>query len=162
MTDRQAAAIKPQNISGVILCGGQSLRFGSNKALTEVGGLPVIKRVADTMVPLFCETILITNSPDDYSFLDLPMYQDIIKGIGPLGGIYTGLSHIKNNTAFFAACDMPFLNQDLIKYMIDMSQDYDITVPRQKKFSEPLHAIYSKSCIPVIQKKIDSNCICLM
>jgi molybdenum cofactor guanylyltransferase len=98
-----------QGITGVILAGGKSSRFGSNKAFASMNGTQLIERVIAIMGSIFKDLIIITNDPDEYSFLGLPMYEDLIKGLGPLGGIYTGLEKIPEKTGFFVACDMPFL-----------------------------------------------------
>ena len=75
-----------RDVTGVILAGGKSRRFGKNKALVEIDGIPLIGRVVSVMKSVFQHLVLITNTPDEYSYLKLPMYEDIIKGLGPLGG----------------------------------------------------------------------------
>ena len=100
-----------KDVTGVILAGGKSLRYGRNKALVKIDGIPLIERVINVMGSLFRHLILITNTPHEYSYLKLPMHEDLIKGLGPLGGIFTALMTIRNEAGFFVACDMPHLNQ---------------------------------------------------
>ena len=144
-------------VSGVILAGGKSRRYGQNKALVNINGIPLIKRVLRVMETLFSSTILITNTPDTYSFLNLPMFEDRIKGLGPLGGIFTGLNVISEKAGFFVACDMPFLNPDLIRYLVTARQGFDVVVPTFSGKFEALHALYTQNCLPEIEQMIHAG-----
>jgi molybdopterin-guanine dinucleotide biosynthesis protein A len=156
-TNIREAVTPVKDIAGVILAGGKSRRFGSNKAFADINGQPLIERVISTLTPIFDELIIITNNPDEYAFLGLPMHEDLIKGLGPIGGIYTGLEKIKNSRGFFVACDMPFLNEKLIQYMAGLSREFEAVVPKIDWKMEPLHAVYSKGCIPTIKELIDAG-----
>ncbi|SPD73227.1 Molybdenum cofactor guanylyltransferase [uncultured Desulfobacterium sp.] len=145
------------DISGVILAGGKSSRYGRNKALEKIDGISLIERVAGVMGSVFEHLIIITNTPDEYAFLNIPMHGDFIRGLGPIGGIYTGLSVIHNTSGFFVACDMPLLNQDLIRYMTNKRAGFDVVVPRINGMIETLHAVYAKGCIPAVKRLIASK-----
>jgi molybdopterin-guanine dinucleotide biosynthesis protein A len=106
---------------------------------------------------LFQEVILSTNSPLDYLDHDAIIVTDIIKDKGALGGIYTGLFFASHEHAFVSACDMPFLNKSFIKYMIEHCGNNDIIVPKSSDGLQPLHAIYSRRCLPAIKRKIDRD-----
>jgi molybdopterin-guanine dinucleotide biosynthesis protein A len=142
-------------ISGIILAGGKSSRYGRNKALVEISGVRLIERVIGVMEPLFERLIIITNTPQDYAYLRLPMVEDLIKGLGPLGGIFTGLQTMGDKSGFFVACDMPFLSAELIHHMVDVMEDFDVVVPKVDWKIEALHAIYNKRCIPAVKELID-------
>ena len=146
-----------RDVTGVILAGGKSSRFGINKALVEINGSRLIDRVTGLLSPIFKRIILITNSPQDYSYLRLPIYEDLIRGLGPIGGILTGLENIHDKAGFFIACDMPFVSEDLIRYMASVRGDFDAVVPKIDWKMEPLHALYTKSCLPVIKELIASG-----
>ena len=146
-----------KGITGIVLAGGKSSRFGRNKALVEIDGIRLIERVIGVVEPLFENLLVITNAPQDYAYLNLPMVEDLIKGLGPLGGIFTGLKTISDEAGFFVACDMPFLNAGLIRHMAHLAEDFDVVVPKLDWKIEPLHAIYSKSCIPAIEELIDNR-----
>jgi molybdopterin-guanine dinucleotide biosynthesis protein A len=146
-----------KDVTGVILAGGKSLRYGRNKALVRIEGIPLIERVVNVMSSLFRRLILITNTPDEYAFLKLPMHKDLIKGLGPIGGIFTALMTIKNSAGFFVACDMPNLNPALIHYMVEIRDGFDAVVPRLQEGTEALHALYGKRCLPPIKQLIDSS-----
>lgn len=147
----------PAAVTGVILAGGKSTRYGENKALVKVGGTSLIEQVVRVMQSQFSRVLLVTNSPREYSHLNLPMHRDLIPGLGPLSGIHTGLSLISGEAAFFAACDMPALNPDLIGYMLSVREDFDVVIPRIGKNVEPLHAIYHRRCLPAIERLIKAR-----
>ena len=146
-----------KGITGIILAGGKSSRYGANKAFVEINGVQLIERVITVMGSLFERLILITNTPHEYAHLNLPMYEDLIKGLGPIGGVLTGLEAISDESGFFVACDMPFINGDLIHYMVEVRDDYDAVVPRISWKMEALHALYRKSCLTAIRELIESN-----
>lgn len=146
------------NISCVILAGGRNTRLGGqNKAFLRVQGKTIIDSIIEKLKLLFKEIIIVTNTPDEYYpyLRKTKIFSDMIENIGPLAGIYTGLSQISNQAAFIVSCDMPFLNIDLIKHQIHEfeNNNYDILVPRINSNIEPLHAVYKKS----ILKKLDNH-----
>lgn len=146
-----------EGVTGVVLAGGKSSRYGKNKALVNVDGMPLISRVLRVIEPLFSTVILITNTPEIYAFLKLPMVEDRIKGLGPLGGIFTGLQAICDNAGFFVACDMPFLNAGLIRYLASVRRGFDVVVPTFAGKYEALHAIYSRRCLTEIEQLIHNG-----
>ena len=146
-----------KGITGIVLAGGKSNRYGRNKALVEMDGIRLIERVIGVVEPIFEHLLIITNTPQDYAYLKLPMVEDLIKGLGPLGGIFTGLQTISDEAGFFVACDMPFVNAELIHHMADVMEDFDAVVPKVDWKIETLHAIYTKSCIPAIKELIDNR-----
>ena len=141
-------------ITGIILAGGKNRRMGKNKAFLEVNGERIIDRTRNLFRELFDEVLLVTNSLPDYLDLNLRMMADLYTGKGALGGIYTGLFHAAHSHAFVAACDMPFLNKDLIRHLIDLSPGYDIVIPKTQDGLQPLHAIYSQNCLPFMEELI--------
>ena len=144
-------------ITGIILAGGKSNRYGKNKALVHFNGVPLIEKGISVLQSLFENLILVTNTPDEYAYLGLPMFRDLIKGLGPLGGIYTGLEAIEDGWGFVTACDMPFLNHDLVRRIVSLKDEFDAVVPRVDWKIEALHALYSKSCLPAIREMINTD-----
>jgi len=144
-------------VAGVVLAGGKSKRYGSNKAFARLGGIPLIERILRVLASTFVHVYIITNSPDEYSYLGLPMYRDIIKGLGPVGGIYTALRVMKEEGGFFVGCDLPLLNRDLIRYMVERAPGYDVVMPKVGEYIEPLHAYYGKECITKIEGVIKAQ-----
>ncbi|HGJ64166.1 TPA: molybdenum cofactor guanylyltransferase [bacterium] len=134
--------------TGVILAGGKSRRLGyKTKALLQVGGKRIIERVLDAVYGVTDKVILITNSPDDYKYLGLFMFSDIISDSGPVGGIYTGLVNSQTHQNIIIACDMPFIKSELLELLILQSDGYDIVIPETIDGYHPLCAVYSKNCI---------------
>ncbi len=154
---RRGRVFPIQGVTGIILAGGKSSRYGRNKALIEINGIRMIERVIGVMEPVFHHLILITNTPHDYAYLQIPMYEDFIKGLGPLGGILTGLEAMSDEAGFVVACDMPFLNNKLVRYMVEVRDDFDAVVPKITWKMEALHALYSNRCLPAIRELIDSR-----
>lgn len=138
-------------ITAIILAGGKSSRMGYDKALIEIEGVTLIKRQLKLLKRFFKEIIIVTNSPQKYRLRGVKLIKDIIRGKGPLGGIYSGLIASSSFYNFVFACDMPFINSGLIKYMVSLKDNFDAVVPKPKKGYEPLFAIYSKDCIPKIR-----------
>jgi molybdopterin-guanine dinucleotide biosynthesis protein A len=138
-------------ITGIILAGGKNLRMGRNKAFLEIDGRRIIDRTKDLFLEVFDEVLLVTNSPLDYLALDLRLVSDLIPDKGSLGGIYTGLFHASHSHAFVAACDMPFLNRGLIGHLAQLAPKFDIVIPKTNDGLQPLHAVYSQSCLPFME-----------
>ena len=114
----------------------------------------MIEVVQERVSDLGDELILVTNKPDEYAYLGLPMVGDVYPDHGPLGGIYTAVSHASHPHTLIVACDMPWLNRPLLKYMLTLRQTANVIIPRWQKFPEPLHAIYSKACLAPIEANL--------
>lgn len=143
--------------TAIILAGGKSSRMGQDKALLPLGEQLMVERTLSFLKSHSAEVIVIANKVKGFSFLKVPVFADIIAECGPLGGIYTGLVRSKTVHNLIVACDMPFLNQDLIKFMLEEIYDYDVVVPEHNGKLEPLCAIYSKNCIKPIEKELREN-----
>ncbi|PKN61035.1 MAG: molybdenum cofactor guanylyltransferase [Deltaproteobacteria bacterium HGW-Deltaproteobacteria-11] len=141
-------------MTGIILAGGENSRMGANKAFVIIEGERLIDRTLKIFRDLFKDVIVVTNSPLDYLDLDVTLVTDIYPGKKALGGIYTGLFYATCPHAFVAACDMPYLNQRFIAWMMEQAPAYDLVVPESPDGLEPLHAIYAKSCLPHMQRRI--------
>jgi molybdopterin-guanine dinucleotide biosynthesis protein A len=146
-----------EHVTGVILAGGSSTRYGRNKAFLRIGGVPLIERIAKEMKRIFTRVILVTNQKRDFEYLKLPMVEDLIKGLGPIGGIYTGLCSISEQAGFFVACDMPLLHKGLIRYMVEAIDNHAAVVPSVGEWVEPLYALYTRSCLDTIKDLIDEK-----
>jgi len=135
------------DITAIILSGGKSLRMGTNKSLLKIGDKTIIERLRDLLQSMFKDVILITNDPDDYKFLGLPIYEDIFRHRGPLAGIHSGLKHSKTNINFIISCDLPFMKKEMINYLIEYKTDKLITVAKADGFIQQLAGKYSKECL---------------
>jgi molybdenum cofactor guanylyltransferase len=147
-------------LSVVIQAGGQSSRMGQDKALKLFLDHPLIQRVIERLQPIADELLVTTNRPEDYAFLNLPLFTDIKPGRGPLGGLYTALFSAKHSIVAVAACDMPFVNVELLKAAseIMVKEETDVVIAKTSKGYEPLHAVYRReACIPAIEAAIASD-----
>jgi molybdopterin-guanine dinucleotide biosynthesis protein A len=150
------------NIAAAILAGGRNTRMGGrNKGLVEIEGVALIRRALDVVRDIFAEVILVTNSPGEFAAYekDCRIITDVVRNIGPLGGIYSALSNTAGEAVFFVACDMPFLHNGLIRRQADCFNraGRDAVVPRAGDFAEPLHAIYKKSLKEDMGRFIERN-----
>lgn len=143
-----------QQISVAILAGGQSRRMGRDKAFLPVGERPVIERVMERVAPLTDDLTLIANEPALYCHLGCQSVGDVYPGKGSLGGIYTAIHAARHDYCLVVACDMPFLNPDLLRYLIELTPGYDVVIPRVEEFPETMHAVYGKRCLEPIQRRL--------
>jgi molybdopterin-guanine dinucleotide biosynthesis protein A len=144
-------------ISAVILAGGRSTRLGQDKAFLKVNGQTLIERLIDRLAQLSEEIIIVTNDVDQYEHLEATVISDLVPGKAALGGLHSGLRAASNPHSLVVACDMPFLNLSLLRYMQGFVASYDVVVPRVGEFAEALHAIYAKSCLPYIERQLRSG-----
>jgi molybdopterin-guanine dinucleotide biosynthesis protein A len=140
-----------------IQAGGKSTRMGRDKSFVPFNGRPMIEVVRDQVAGLGDELILISNNPDPYAYLGLPTFGDIYIDRGPLGGIHSALMNASFPHVLMVACDMPWLMRDLLAYLIALRETADVVVPRWQKFPEPLHAVYSKSCLQPVEEQIKAG-----
>jgi FdhD protein len=144
-------------VTAVILAGGNSTRMKSNKALLPFSGELFIERIYRQLSALFPEVILVTNTPEFYRFLPCRMIPDEFPGLGSLAGIHAGLKESSTEHIFVVACDMPYLNSELIRQMVSKSQGFDVVIPESDGGFEPLHAVYAKSCLPAMEEALKNG-----
>lgn len=150
---------KENKVTAYILAGGKSKRIKTNfsKAFLKLGKMSVVENLIARITPLFKEVILITNDYSAYKHLGLKMVKDLVPKKSSLGGIYTGLKLSSTFHNFFFACDMPFVNTNLVRFFLKNRKGYDVIIPQVKNKLEPLHSIYSKDCIKFIEKQLREN-----
>ena len=142
-------------VTGVIQAGGKSTRMGGRpKALLDLGGRPIIERVIDAVAASVSDLLLVTNTPDLYVHLGLPMVADAYPDHGSLGGIFSGLRAAPGAVAFTVACDMPFVHPDVVRLVVERAGDGYVVVPRVGEQLETLHAAYAKTCLPHIESRL--------
>jgi molybdopterin-guanine dinucleotide biosynthesis protein A len=144
-------------VTGAILAGGRSTRMGTNKALLAVDGLRLIDRAAAALGRCFPEVLIVANDPAPYAGMGLPVVADLVPGKGSLGGLYTAVTAAAHPYAFCLACDMPFANPALIRYLAGLAPGHDAVVPRTDDGLQPLHAVYGKGCLPAMRRLIEVN-----
>ena len=141
----------------ILLAGGPSRRMKRDKAVLPAPIEPLIRRILNQVEGAFEEIVISIAKGRPYDFLPYRQVEDAIEGQGPLAGILSGLRAARNKTALVVACDIPQLDLDFLKKMIEMSDRYEVVVPRTPKGLEPLLAVYKKSVIPRITKLLASS-----
>lgn len=145
-------------VTGVIQAGGKSTRMGGRpKALIELGGRRIVERVLAALVPAVDDVLIVTNTPELYAFLGIPMVADVYPDHGSLGGIYSGLEAAAGEAAFTVACDMPFLHPDVVRLVVARAGQGDVVIPRVGGQLETMHAAYGKACLPHIEERLRSG-----
>lgn len=143
-----------------MLAGGKGKRFGRDKLSEMIGDRTLLQRVIDRLDGLSSQILVVIAQ--DQSWPSVPptsaqIIVDLYPEKGALGGIYTGLVASRSFHSLVVAADMPFLNIPLLRYMIENSPSYDVVIPRIDGALEPLHAIYSKNCLPYMQQQIERD-----
>ena len=147
-------------VTAIVLAGGKNLRLGRSKALEVVGGKSLIERVVERLSPITDRLLIVTSQeqPELPVSREAEILLDTYPGKGPLGGIYTGLAVTQSLQNIVVACDMPFLNNELLGHMIGLLGDYDAVVPRLANgMIEPLHTIYSKNCLERMKTRLNND-----
>lgn len=145
-----------ESLTGIILAGGQSRRMGMPKGLFLINGKPMIRYVFEAIKP-FCNEVLVVANTGDYDFLKLPVFNDIIKGKGPLTGIYTGLHFSGSSANLFMPCDMPFISAAVIEHLLENAENSEIVIPELKSKWFPLCGIYHKNIKGIFYQKLAEN-----
>jgi len=143
------------DISCIVLAGGKSSRLGRDKVVEIIGSKSLLQWVVSCLSFFNRDIILVTakgqSLPQFTDYPKLKVAADIYPGKGSLGGIYTGLAVSESFHNLVVAGDMPFLNRALLTYMMQLSADFDVVIPRLGNEVEPLHAVYSKGCLAPIE-----------
>ena len=137
------------------------MRLGQNKAWETIGDRSLLERVVSRLSSFNSDILIVTASerafPQLSGYQGLKVVADIYLDKGPLGGIYAGLKASDSFYNLVVACDMPFLNRALLRYMMQVSAGFDLVVPRVGKLVEPLHAVYSKGCLAPIESLLNQG-----
>lgn len=153
MTDR---------LTGIILAGGRSSRFGSDKAFAPWNGKPLILHMLEILKPLFPVRLVVAKRAHELrsrSHFDAVIVQDEFINHHPLVGILSGLKSSPTDRNFICACDMPLLRPSLIGALCEASGGYKAAVPVWKGKLQPLCGVYSKGCLPAIEAMINEECL---
>jgi molybdopterin-guanine dinucleotide biosynthesis protein A len=144
-------------VTAIILAGGKSSRMGRDKALEKIGGKYLIERVINSLSLLGDDIIVVTALPNQLPSLNIEKVLDTYPRTGAKVGLCTGINASLSFYSLVVACDMPFLNIDLLRYLLDSASGFDAVIPRIGDKIEPLHAVYSKNCIPILDEHISKG-----
>jgi molybdopterin-guanine dinucleotide biosynthesis protein A len=148
-------------IACIVLAGGKGLRLGRDKAFETVDGQSLLQRVVTRLGSFSSEIIIVTAKGKSFpQFGHNPGFRvvaDAYPGRGALVGLATGLAVSKAHYNLAVACDMPFLNQTLLRYMLGLKDGFDLVVPRVGGYVEPLHAVYARSCLAPMERLLEQG-----
>ncbi|MCP3943078.1 MAG: molybdenum cofactor guanylyltransferase [Desulfobacteraceae bacterium] len=147
------------NCTGVILAGGKNSRFpGGKKAFHRVGDDMILTHIHALFSKLFKEVIIVVNDPKDFIGLDMMVVTDIHPLGCALAGLHAGLFYASNPWVYVTACDVPFVNERVIRYLIDQREPgVEVILPFTDGGMEPLAAVYSRECIPLIENNLEKK-----
>ena len=146
---------KIDGVTGIILAGGKGSRYNYvDKGTLDLNGKPLIRPAVDCFLKVFSTVLIVTNKPALYGFSGVRVVEDDEEYLGSLNGILCGLRASSTQWNFVAACDMPFVEEKVIRFLAGYDGGCDILVPEGEDGPQPLFALYSKSCIPLMEDRV--------
>lgn len=145
------------SLSIVVLAGGRSRRLGRDKALLPFAGTILVQHVVDRLATLSTDVLVVTRVDQHLAVRGARGVEDIRPEGGVLAGIVAGLEAAHNEWCLVVGCDMPFVNPDLVGYMISQTPGYDVVVPHPEVGYEPLHALYHRRCAPAVRRALEAG-----
>lgn len=133
-------------VTGVLLAGGESRRMGRDKAGIELDGVTTAKRTVDAFRPLFADIFAVSKTTGRFADLGCREVADIFEEMGAMVGVLTALKEAKTDYIFVAACDMPFIDRDVVELIVSRGVGFQVALPLVSGKGDPLHALYSKDC----------------
>ncbi|MBI4665544.1 MAG: molybdenum cofactor guanylyltransferase [Nitrospinae bacterium] len=143
-----------------ILAGGASRRMGRDKSFIEVDGVMMIERVIGAVKPVCSDIVIIANQPEGFHHLNLPIYPDIITGMGPLSGLHSAFANTGADEIFLAACDMPYISPAVAEKILAYPMNgFDAAIPFVNGLEQGLLARYSTKAMERFNDRIAEGSI---
>jgi molybdenum cofactor guanylyltransferase len=152
-----AASYTKENVSGVVLAGGKSSRFGSDKGLHPFRGMPLAANALEIIRPHCMELLISTGNAAAYAFTGARPVEDIFRGCGPMGGIHSALTHARGELLMVIGCDMPLVPPALFGFLLEQIGNHEVVMPVHGGFTETMCAIYRRSCLPGVERALQSK-----
>jgi molybdopterin-guanine dinucleotide biosynthesis protein A len=144
-------------MTGLIMAGGKSLRLGQDKRFLTLGGKSCLQRVLHAYKGLFDEILIVADAKEPFESMGLRVVEDLIPGRATLGGLYTGLLHAAGDRVFAGAVDMPCISPHTIRIVLEQAEEGDIVIPDLHGKLQPMHAVYSKACLPYLKELVEAS-----
>jgi molybdenum cofactor guanylyltransferase len=144
-------------MTGLIIAGGKSKRLGQDKRFLMLGGKTCLQRVLDAYKDFFKEVLIVADAREPFASLGVRVVEDIFPGKAALGGLYTGLHYASEDQVFAAAADMPCLSPATIRIVLEHADQGDIVIPDLNGTLQPMHAVYSKLCLPYLKGLVEAS-----
>ncbi|HEY7128740.1 MAG TPA: molybdenum cofactor guanylyltransferase [Nitrospira sp.] len=145
------------DVTGVLLAGGKSRRMGQDKRLLAVGDETLFARSLAVLRSIFQRVLIVIAQDSPPIETDAIVVRDLIPECGSLGGLYTGLKEAHTEWVFAAACDMPFLDPATISRFVALKGEGDVVMAKLKHGLQPMHALYHRNCLPIMERLIRAN-----
>ena len=144
--------------TGAILAGGQSRRLGGrNKSALPIGAATVLDRQLALLRRVVDHTIIVANDAAAFATAGVPVIPDLTPGDGALGALRTAIQAARTDRILVIACDMPFVTEALLSYLVNAGRSADIAIPRTARGYEPLCATYSSRCAAELTRLIEQR-----
>ena len=136
--------------------------MGRDKVHLKLGGEALIERVLAAVARLEVPCALIANRSEGFAHLGLPIHADLRPGMGPLGGLHTALSTTSAEAVLLLACDLPFVTARFLRFLVGQLGNHQAVVPRGEDGFQPLCAVYARSCLPAVERLLDTDAFKVM
>ncbi len=146
-----------KKVTGVVIAGGKSSRFGQDKALFAYRGQSLVEHAINIIKPHCGRLVINTNKPEAYTGLGFECINDVFPDAGPLGGIHSALSHAGGGKVVIIACDTPHIPTEIYGKLLEQIKNHDLAMPVHKGFIETMCAVYSSSCLQALEASICSK-----
>jgi len=140
--------------TAIVLAGGRSSRMGRPKALLLFDGEPLIAHIVATLRRQFADVVVVAAPDQDLPSLPVTLVHDQVAYQGPVGGLCYGMAAAREDVCFVTSCDSAFLNTSLIAHLVSRISGHDVVVPRWEGRFQPLHAVYRRSVLPVLEDQL--------
>jgi len=145
------------NLGAIILSGGKSSRFGTDKGLFLFKNKPLIQYSID-ICKMYTDDIIIISQNEEYKQFNYPIFSDIYAERGPMGGIHSGLSHTKNEVNLIISSDTPFIDKKLIDLLLSNYHKEDVVIPQSSDGRyQTLIGIYHKRICSHFEQELLNN-----
>ena len=141
-------------VTGILLAGGKSRRMGEDKRHLVVGEQTLLERGLAVLRSAFQNVLVVIAQDSPPLGVDARVVRDLVPDCGSLGGLYSGLMQATTPWVFVVACDMPFLNQTVIAQFTSRRTTADIVMAKLDARLHPMHALYGKQCLPVLEQMV--------
>ncbi|HSL88498.1 MAG TPA: molybdenum cofactor guanylyltransferase [Ignavibacteriaceae bacterium] len=148
---------KFNNINTIILTGGKSSRMGYDKSQLQFGETTLLEKTISLVSPHFADIILSVREKEAYPQLKLKKAVDICRGFGPIVGIYSSLLVSDTENNFIVSCDLPFINEELVLFIVDYPSDQQIKIPVFNNKVHPMCGVYTTNILPLLEKLLNQH-----
>jgi len=148
------------DIDAIVLAGGKSSRFGSDKASALLRGRPLLQWVVSALEEVCGRFVVVRAAgqvlPEITTAAAVTVVEDLYEARGPLAGLVAGFAGVTSELCFATACDVPLLQPELVRYLASLAGRHDVVCPFVDGFHQPLSSIYRKAtCEPQFRRLVE-------